>query len=284
MRVLITGATGYIGSAVASALKRAGQQVLALVRKAEQVDRMRALGYEAVLGDLQKPETFTMYLERCDAVVHAAFDYQQNGPAADQAAIEAIVRTHHSPFIYTSGVWVLGNTGGKLTDERTPLKPLDIVAWRPAVEKLAIRHPMGMVVRPGCVYGGQGGLVGRMWQEAKAGAVSIVGDGTNRWSKVHREDLADLYLKLLDKRPLQQIYHATDGDESTMQQVAQAIVKGGAVTRVPLEQAREKMGSFADALAVDQRVSSDKARRELQWWPKYSFLRDIEKLRAESSS
>lgn len=282
MRILITGATGYIGSAVAAALARSGHKIAALVRSA---DKLAGKGYEPIVGDLRRHDSFVGAVRSSDAVVHMAFDYSPDGGAADQAAIEAMLRVAHGPFIYTSGVWVLGNTGGKSADERATPNPVPVVAWRPAVEKLVRKFEMGMVIRPGCVYGGKGGMFANFWKQAEAGAVSIVGDGTNRWAKIHRDDLADLYVKLIDKRPLGMYYHATDGDESTMRQAAEAMLKAagkeGTVATVPADQARSTLGPLVDGLVLDQRVSSEKAKRELLWSPKKSFLRDVSSLYAE---
>jgi nucleoside-diphosphate-sugar epimerase len=285
MRVLLTGITGYIGSAVAAALAKGGFKITGLIRRPEQAAALQAKGYEALPGDLNRPETFADRIGMFDAIVHVGFDYQQGGGTADELAVDAFLRAARGPILYTSGVWVYGGTGGKRVTEWERPNPLSVVAWRPGVEKKVLKHPMGMVIRPGCVYGGKGGLLASLWKQAEAGAVTLVGDGSNRWAKIHRDDLADVYLKVMDKRPLGSVYNATDGDECTMQQMAEAMLQAagkptGAVTAVPANPS----DPFAQALSVDQRISSDKAKRELLWTPKFSFLRDVAKLYTEWKS
>src|SRR5205823_8943417 len=103
------------------------------------------------------------------------------------------------PFVYTSGVWVLGNTGYQTVDESAALNPPRIVAWRPAAEQRVLdaakQGVRGIVIRPAIVYGRGGGIPAMLVQAAnQSGAAWYVGDGQNRWPVVHVEDLADLYL------------------------------------------------------------------------------------------
>src|SRR6185437_11887225 len=107
-------------------------------------------------------------------------------PQLDRAAVETILEEYRltgRPFLYTSGTWVLGDTGGTEADEDTPLRPPLIAAWRPAIEQLVVRAqgPRGIVIRPAMVYGRGGGFTGDFARQAKEqGAVRIVGHGENR--------------------------------------------------------------------------------------------------------
>lgn len=280
MRIFVTGATGYIGSAVARALLRAGHAVTGLVRSREKAARLVADGMTAVYGDLDSPETYLGAAARCDAVVHCGFAFGPHAAETDAVATTALAeltRMGAGPrrFVYTSGTWVLGPCGPLPADEDSPLAPPAIVAWRPEHERLALSAAdgdgMATVIRPGCVYGENGGLYGLMLKALyDERVVRVVGDGSNAWASVYLDDLAELYRLVLERAPKRAVYHATDGSADPVASVAEALVDaagGGETLTVSLERARRDLGALADGLALDQRVSSAKARRELGWRP-----------------
>ncbi|BDG10484.1 NAD-dependent epimerase/dehydratase family protein [Anaeromyxobacter paludicola] len=282
MRVFVTGGTGYVGSAVVRALVEAGHEVTSLARSAAKEAALSRLGARAIRGDLSDPAGIARAARGSDGFVHAAMDYGL-GPPADRAALEALLeaaRQGEGPrvLVYTSGVWVLGDTGPEGADESTAIThPAAAVAWRPAHEQLALGAAAGglvtAVIRPGMVYGGKGGLLAPFFETAvKDGAAAFVGEGRNRWSLVHREDLARLYLRVLESRA-SGVYHGVDGEAPTLADLAraasQAAGKEGAVRPVPLEEARRGMGPMADALALDQVVRGEASQR-LGWRPAWS--------------
>ena len=127
-----------------------------------------------------------------------------------------------------------------------------------------------IVVRPGVVYGGGNGMVGDIFKSATNGLVRVVGDGGNRWPLVYDRDLADLYAKLAVNKEASGIYHANDEGDERVNDIVAAIspylpVRPD-VRHVPIEEARTKMGPYADALALDQVVRSPRARA-LGWTP-----------------
>ena len=142
--------------------------------------------------------------------------------------------------------------------------------WRPSVEKAVLTTVHDglsvAVVRPGCVYGESGGLYGMMFQSLLTDRrLKLVGNGANCWASVYLDDLVELYRLMLEHRPNRQIFHATDGSADPVRKVAEAFAEaagGGEVTDWPIERARRRLGPLADALALDQRVSSEKARWE----------------------
>jgi nucleoside-diphosphate-sugar epimerase len=159
-------------------------------------------------------------------------------------------------------------------DETAPLVPPEIVAWRPEVEQTVLGAARDglrtVVVRPGTVYGGARGLIADMLKEAGNGLVRVVGKGTNHWSCVYDRDLADLYVRLIGHAGASGVYHATDEADERLEDIVEAIV-GHARMRpdvrlMPLPEARAKLGMLAEALALDQRVRSVRAR-ELGWAP-----------------
>ncbi len=287
MKVLVTGGTGYIGNAVVAALCRAGHDVAATVRSREKATWVERFGARAVDGDISRPETLAAAVKRADAVVHAASASSADSGRIDRALVEWLLDAVAESdglrrFVYTSGVWVLGDTAEKTVDESaSTTHAAKIVAWRPAVEELIdngmARGITAWIIRPGVVYGGSGGITGMMFASAEnEGAVRIVGDGKNHWSVVHRDDLADLYVRVVEQAPAGHIFNATDSSRLTVRVIAEAVSRaagcGGKVITTPLDEARKGMGEFANALALDQHVSGVLAERLLGWEPKHRSM------------
>lgn len=282
MKVFVTGGTGYIGSAVALRLKKAGHDVLALVRAREKGAQLHAAGVKLVVGELGNPAGYASGAYGSAAVVHCAQEQSDKGVELDaktvQSARDLLRGQVGATFIYTSGCWVVGETGETPADEATPLKPLKLVAWRPAHERKALEMAKdgirAVVVRPGIVYGGKGGITGMLFGSAvKHGAAQVIGEGQNHWPMVHIDDLAELYVRLVERAPAGSTFNAVDASQRTQRELAEAASraagKGGALSVLPLEKARAQMGAFADALAAEQRLSSEKARNELDWRPRH---------------
>src|SRR5881396_589481 len=141
MKIFLTGGSGYIGSAVALRLKKAGHDVLALVRSEDKGRALKEAGIKLVVGDMGTPAGYAAAAYGRQAIVHTAIDYGKDGPELDrktiQAARELISGQVGATFIYTSGCWIQGNTEG-VADEGTPIKPARIAAWREPQEKLAL--------------------------------------------------------------------------------------------------------------------------------------------------
>lgn len=288
MKVLLTGATGYIGSAVAEALQKARHEVVGLARSDEATKRLESRGIRAVRGDLHDAESIARAAREADAVIHTAATNGSDMPQTDKAAVEAILGALEGtdkPFIYTSGVWVHGNTGENIVDEESALDPALLVAWRPAIEQSVLdaakRRVRSIVIRPAMVYGRGGGMVAGFVGGAKEkGVVQFVGTGENRWSLVHVDDLADLYVRSLEKAPAGTLLLAASGPAVRVRKIAEAAGRtaGAGVRAWPVEEARSVLGPFADALALDQQVSGQKARSLLGWTPKApSLIEDLER-------
>src|SRR6266849_2849802 len=152
MRIFMTGATGYIGGAVAAALRTRGHEVTALVRPESDANQLRDLGVVIVSGDLSTLPSLSDALGGHDVLLHVAQSQGEDSVALDGAAVDTFLGRKNAQVVYTSGVWVLGNTTH--ADERTAVHPLPIVAWRAAREQQVL-DAGGAVIRPGCVYGGK---------------------------------------------------------------------------------------------------------------------------------
>ena len=284
MKVLVTGATGYIGSAVADALLQASHSVVGVARTVEADQGLRRRGITPRRADFKQPDSLTEPLQSCDGVISAG---TTNDGRLDSEAIAHMLRRLKGtgkPFLYTSGVWVLGDTKGKVLDETAPVNPIPLVAWRAGVEKLvlgaAADHVRSIVIRPAVVYGRSRGIPAMFIQSARqSGAARYVGTGENRWPMVHVDDLADLFVRALEKAPAGALYHAGDGSAYRVKEIAEAASfgadAGGRSESWPLEEARKTLGAFADALALDQQISSETARRELGWDPRTSLLEEL---------
>ncbi|HEX7153544.1 MAG TPA: NAD-dependent epimerase/dehydratase family protein [Thermoanaerobaculia bacterium] len=270
MRIFMTGATGYIGGAVAAALTHAGHEVAALVRPDAEARHLRDLGVFIVTGDLSSLPEMGETLANYDAYVHTAQPSKDAEPAV-RAAIDAFT-AQSGHLVYTSGVWVLGNTDG--ADENAPVNPLTIVGWRPAIEEMVLGAG-GAVLRPGCVYGGKQSLLADWFASAEQQQpLRLVGDGTNRWAMVDLHELADLYVKAVEQRATG-VLHGIDDSDATLEECARAVAPDATFQKTPLADAREKLGPFAEALAVDQRISSSYTRQKLGWNPRRTFVGSI---------
>jgi nucleoside-diphosphate-sugar epimerase len=282
MRIFLTGATGYIGSAILEATLRAGHKITALVRDPEKAEQVSLRGGNPIVGELGKPAGYLPAAEEADVIVHAAFERSKRGVDTDRLAIETLLGAaarrldggHSAAFIYTSGIWVLGDTDGP-GEEDSPLNPTPLVAWRPKHEGLVSGLSYGgrirtAIVRPGIVYGGARGIISDLLKDAKNGLVRVVGDGSNHWPCVYDRDLADLYVRLATHPDASGIFHANDEADERVVDIVEAIARHVRVQpdvrHMPIEEARNKMGQYADALALDQIVRSPRARA-LGWAP-----------------
>lgn len=275
MDIFLTGGTGYIGGAVIAELVAAGHHVVALNRSADKAGDLERLGAQPFAGELHDPDGYREEAASADAIVHAAFDYATSvrGDATALDALLAAARGHRCSFIYTSGCWVLGDTGELPADERAATdRPAELVTWRVGHERRVVEAATDQVstavIRPGIVYGGPGGLTAPMFETAtNEGAAEFVGDGSNHWSLGHLEDVARLYRVVLEEGA-RGIFHAVDDSPVTVGELAAAASRAagadGKTRSVPLEVARERFGPMADALCMDQRLAAVRSH-ELGW-------------------
>jgi nucleoside-diphosphate-sugar epimerase len=262
---------------------RAGHQAAALVRTREQAARLDERGVQAVIGNLNDPASYRKAAAGFDGYVHTAFDYSDRGPEIDRLTVDTLLEaaSGRSPgfVLYTSGIWVLGHQRSPV-DEQAALNPTAMVAWRPDHERRVLdagpTGPRAIVVRPGIVYGKSRGIVAQFFKDAANGLMRVIGPGENHWPLVYDRDLGDLYLRLAASPSASGVFHATDGGDERVIDIVHAIASVVPVRpeihHTPIEQARARMGAYADALALDQIVRSPRARA-LGWTPS---LRSVE--------
>jgi nucleoside-diphosphate-sugar epimerase len=286
MQVFLTGATGYIGTAVGDRLRAAGHDLTGLARSDDAAVRLAAVGIRPVRGDFSDPASVGSAARSADGVISMATTYN---PAVDGPAVDAILGAlagSNKPFVYTSGIWSHGDTGGKVVDETTPAQPAEIVRWRQAVEDRvrdgARRGIRTMVIRPAIVYGRGGGIpAGFVDSARKEGSARYIGTGQNRWPCGHVDDLADLYLLALERAPAGSLLLGVTGPSHSVRDVAAAASRGagagGRTVAWSLEEARKTLGSYADALVLDQQASGRRAQELLGWRPsRPDVLQDLE--------
>jgi nucleoside-diphosphate-sugar epimerase len=155
------------------------------------------------------------------------------------------------------------------------VNPPSLVAWRPEHEKLVLEGGAKgavrtAVIRPGIVYGGSRGIIGDMLKDAANGLIRVIGTGKNHWPCVYDRDLADVYHRIATHSDASGIFHANDEADERVNDIAEALAHHAKtpadIRHVPLEEARAKMGDYAEALALDQKVRSPRARA-LGWNP-----------------
>lgn len=287
MNIFITGATGYIGFAVASTLAAKGHQVYGLVRSEEKMKKLEAAEIHPVLGSMGHPSSYAKTANFCEVLIHCAADFSESFHQLDRKTAEVLIRTASETelprkIIYTSGVWVYGNTQ-EMVDESSALNPPQLVQPRAETEKLILNATKNnlstLVLRPGCVYGGRGGLTASWFDSAiKEGAATLIGDGHFRWAMVHIEDLADAYVRAAESSLTKEVFNVTDRSRSTILECAQTasriVQKHAKIKSIPLADAAKTMGDFAECLTLNQHVDSSKAARLLGWQPRHGGFVD----------
>jgi nucleoside-diphosphate-sugar epimerase len=287
LRVFLTGATGYMGGVLLDRLLAEGIAVLALARPHRRGTLPARSGLEWVLGGLDDAPTLAKSARETDATIHVAAQHDAAMERLDRAAVTAIadgLRGSGKPFIMTSATPVYGDTGPTPRDEREPVDhPHPLRAFRLQHDRFVValnrEDVRAAVVRPPFVYGRAGGvLVTLIGQARRDGVAYTVGDGRNRWSTVHVDDLADLYLRVLRDASARGVYNAAGEDTVSLREIAEAIAAafgpGIAVGSWSIEQATARLGDLYALMALEQRVSSGRARAELGWAPRASTLLD----------
>ncbi|TDW51037.1 nucleoside-diphosphate-sugar epimerase [Curtobacterium sp. PhB42] len=273
MHVLLTGASGYIGSSVLRALVAHGHEVTAIVRSDEKAQHVRDAGGHALVGDVTDTEAVERLLHETDGVVHTA-----SAPDVDPDFTATVLRASAGtpkPFVHTGGIFTFGNS----TDisEQSPIDPPELTSWRTANEA-AVRASdvRTTIVAPGIVYG-RGAGIPAMFVSDGTQPVTLVGDGSQRWTTVHVDDLGELYVLALERAELDGYIVAATGDNPTVRELAEAGAHGAPVVAESVDASRERLGgAFADALLLHQEASGAHARSAFGWNPTHpSLVQDL---------
>jgi nucleoside-diphosphate-sugar epimerase len=278
VRVFLTGATGFVGSAVAQELINAGHKVLGLARSFAAAESLRAAGAQPHEGSLEDLESLRSGAAASDAVIHTAFihDFNNYGPAAeaDRRAIETLggaLEGSNKPLIVTSGT-LIAQSEERLATEKDEPNLSSPRKSEEAAHALAARGVHVSVVRlPPSVHGeGDHGFVPELISIAhEKGQSAYVGDGLNRWPAVHRLDAARLYRLVLEKGSAGARYHGVADEGVPAREIAGVI---GRALNLPVvtkskEEAASHFGWIGRFFGMDGPASSVKTQEQLGWRP-----------------
>ncbi len=288
MRVLVTGASGFIGRATVPELIKAGHTVVGLSRSDANAEAIKAMGAEVHWGTLQDLDSLKSAAKDADGVIHLGFihdfsKFMENGQI-DKRAIEAmgsVLEGTNKPFIVTSGTGLIA-PGVTVTEEMRR----DGGGFSPRVSEetglaFAARGVRAMAIRLPQVHGepGKAGLISYLVESARAkGTAVYVGEGKERWAAAHRMDVVRLYRLALEKGAANAIYHAVGEEGVAMREIVEIVGRGlnVPVKSIKAEEAGDYYGPLAMFAGLDMPASSALTQQWLDWKPKeIGLLEDI---------
>ncbi|GMU00456.1 SDR family oxidoreductase [Corallococcus caeni] len=277
MRVFVTGASGFIGSAVVPELLGAGHQVVGLARSEASARTLEAAGAEVHRGSLDDPDSLRAGAAKADGVIHLAFIHDfsrfEDSVRADARAIDAIgaaLEGSQRPFVNAAGLLFLAP--GRVVEETDAAAPAGRGASEAKMLALAERGVRTSIVRlPPSVHGkGDHGFVPHLIASARrTGVAAYVGEGANRWPGVHRSDAARLFRLALERAPAGSRLHAVADEGVPTRELANIIGRRLGVpvaSKTPAE-AGDFLGFLGALFALDAPASSARTRELLGWRP-----------------
>jgi nucleoside-diphosphate-sugar epimerase len=294
MRIFVTGATGFIGSALVPELIQPGHQVLGLTRSAGGADALRKAGAEALHGNLEDPDSLRKGAANSEGVIHLAFNhdfskFEQN--AADErkaiGAMGEVLAGSGRRFVVTSGTAMAASTDSKPSTEDGAK-----TSWNPrtgleaVVGEFTNRGVTTTIVRLPQVHDThKQGLVPYVHAVAREKRMSAyIGDGSNRWPAAHISDVAQLYRLAFEKAEPGAIYHAVDEEGVSMKAIAEALGRGLKVPVVSIrpEEAEAHFGWLGRFAGHDMPASSAQTRQRLGWRPTGpGLIADLDAMRCD---
>jgi nucleoside-diphosphate-sugar epimerase len=275
MKILLTGATGFIGSAVLDRLVDAGHQVTAVVRSQKSSLAAQDAGATGVIGDLFDAQWLASELRQHDGAIHTAAGSDERDAALNDAVIDAAIEAFGGttrPFVHTGGIWVYG-TSASISESGSLERAPALTAWRVASERRLLDSDVkASVVQPGIVYGHGAGIPAMLAGAVEDGTVALIGSGDQHWTTVHVDDLADLYVRVLEKAPGGRAYIGASGQNPTVRELGEALASQ--VVPESDDATIARLGGFGEALLLDQQATGDRAKTELGWQPTRPSLVD----------
>ena len=282
MKVVLTGATGFVGSHILRELRERGHEVTAVVRPNTALDATP--GVTPVVVDLYDHAAVVELFKSSDAAIHTASPGDETSAALDAAVADAAIEAYTGTgkaYLHISGIWVYGD--GASIDESSPMNAPALVAWKAPIEQRIIQAEgmRGVVIVSSVAFGdGGGGLPGLLVGSPRDpdGKLIMVGNGKQHWSTIHVADLAVFFRQVLESDSARGYYVVGDGLNPTVAELTEAAaVAVGAPGAVPgsEEEIRGRVGDyFAEVILLDQGTRAGKARAELGWSPTHPGLVD----------
>ena len=279
MNILLAGASGYAGHAVAAALRQAGHQVTALLRHphAARAHRLQLREVRVLAGDLRQPATYRAALAACDVFISTVMDFQD--PIRTDRLLLEVLRGVPAKadgtarlFLYTTGCSVYGHVAAAVLDETTPGNPAHPLHFRLELEQevFGLDNWRTVVVRPGFMFGldGHSCFASTWFEQGESGRVVYAGDVAKGWSWVHVTDLADAYRRIAEHPALnREVFCLADEKQPRCWDVARAAAQAAGFAE-PLELGPALLEDWSALFDQNQFMSSAKARRVLGWQPK----------------
>ncbi|EHQ29125.1 SDR family oxidoreductase [Mucilaginibacter paludis] len=286
MRVFVTGASGFVGSAIVKELLSSGHQVLGLVRSDSAAQKLTASGAEVCLGDVNNIEIIQRAASTCDAVIHTAFNHDfsqyKANCEADRIVIEAFgeaLMGSEKPLVITSALGLLNYDRPVTEDDALQVSSTIVprAASEEAATAVSAKGVRVYVVRlPASVHGsGDHGFIPVVINTARdKGESAYVGEGHNRWPAVHRDDAAIVYRLVVEKQPSLKVLHAVAEEGIAFKQIAKVIGDG---LHLPVisktgDDIAAHFGWFAHFASIDCPSSNKKTVEQLGWEPKGAGL------------
>jgi nucleoside-diphosphate-sugar epimerase len=279
MKVFVTGATGFIGSALVPELIKHGHTVVGLTRSEEGAEKLKAAGAEPLHGTIEELDILRKGAKEADGVIHLAFihDFSKflENVEKDGAAIRAIAEVlqgTQKPFLMTSGTAIAGNADGRPSTEDGEITSRNPRAQSEVLVKELVKQGinLGVVRLPQVHDPYKQGLTPYVTAVAKEKGVSVyIGDGANRWPAAAVNSVAELYRLALEKAEPGLIVHAVDEEGVSMKEIAEAIGRriNVPVKSIPATEAEAHFGWLAMFVGHDMPSSSAITQKKLNWKP-----------------
>jgi len=279
MRILLLGASGYIGSAVLTELIRHDHTVLALARSDQTEQSLRKSGAEIIRGDLRQPELWAAAVHKVEAIIHVAATFTDDMGDVDRRVMDALIleatkAAHRLRFIYTGGCWLYGQTGDNVATETTPFNPIPAFAWMIANGRAVLQAPCfeSIILHPAMTYDRDGGVISRFLTSAREnGLIEVWGSLETRWPVVHRKDLANAYRLALEQGVPGRSYNLASEEGVLVGDIARTLaLRQGLETELHILSTNDAMaqyGNWAAGPTLDQQMSGQKITAELGWLP-----------------
>jgi nucleoside-diphosphate-sugar epimerase len=283
MKVALTGATGFIGSHVLAELHQHGHEVRALVPDDARANAVAAPGVRAVVVDLYDRPAVVSALSDTDGAIHTASPGDETSADLDSAVVDAAIEAFGGtgkPYLHITGAWLYGANAS--IAEESPIDAPALVSWKEPIARRALdaTDMRGVVIAPGVAYGDGGGAVPGLLLGSPRdddGKLIMLGTGRQHWATVHVADLADFFRRALEDDSARGHYVIGDGLNPSVAEITEAAaVAAGAPGAIPgsEDEARARLGDFAEVLLLDQGTDAAKARAELDWSPSRPGLID----------